>query len=255
MRKINISIIVLILFHNIFIQGQNNDLFEKEDLTPKKNAFIQRSAFFIKKYAPLLAACPTLIYFHQGIVASIQEKPYLTSICLYFIINYLCDTVLEYQEQDKLLELIKLLKEIFHYIVISIGVKNYIQHKNLFSEAVNEQDFLNSITQNTHYSFDEIAGIAMKSYQKLKHSLESKNQFIKIESEDFVLLYNIESITIDSMLYISDHDPILHNLLSLFKEDPKLYSNQLMEYVKIKITQKFQTFEQKTSSITVPIQT
>ncbi len=174
------------------------------------------------------------------------HRPYISSLCFYLFLNYLCDAVLNYQQQQALLTIIALLKKTTLYLVISHGIKNHIQQKKLSTEPyyVDDQAFLNSITANLPYSFNEVTLITLKSYQELKSSLQALNVTLTIESEEFVFLCHASSINIHSLLYLVQNDPVLYAAIYRFQKDPQTQLKSLLEYLSLEITKTFIDLEQ-----------
>jgi len=172
------------------------------------------------------------------------DSPYLSSFCFYLLLNYVCDSILNYQEQQSLLEIIALLKKTTLYLVICHGIKNYLQQKKLSNEtSITEQEFLDNITENLPYSFQEITLIALKSYQELKSSLQTLNITLNIESEEFVFLCHASSVNIHSLLYLVQNDPVLYHAIYKFEKHPQTHLIPLIRHIKTEITKTFINLE------------
>jgi len=246
MKKINVISIFLLscLVINIHTKSEISHI-DESSITKSKNLFLQQSVLYIKKHAPLIALTPMIIYYHRDIIQCMKHQPCISSIFFYLLLNCLCDSISDYQQQQSLLEIIALLKKTTLYLVISHGIKNHIHQKKLLPEiTLNDQVFLNTITENLPYSFDEITFITLKSYQELKSSLKSLNIALNIESEEFVFLCHSSSINIQSLLYLVQSDPILCQSINKFDENPQTHLSPLLEYLKLEITHTFITLEQ-----------
>lgn len=242
MNRINIALILLIACtHFNYCYTQQN--LSENHCSNSYSLMVQKSAFYIKKHAMFIALLPLIISNHSEIVQYIINQPYMSSLGFYCLLHYVCDSLLQYQEQKALIDLITLIKEISLYLVISYGIKNHMHQKNIYLESLfDDQIFLNNITNNLEYSFQEITTITLTSYQELKSMLQSLNSYIEIESEEFVFLCNASSIKIDNLLYLTQKDSVLYQKIYAFEKDPK-NNAQLLEYLKSKITTAFMKLE------------
>ncbi|MGZ6250495.1 MAG: hypothetical protein ACXWL2_00545 [Candidatus Chromulinivorax sp.] len=239
MKKINYLFFILLSYNTIFCQ----QLPEKNSLTSLKE-YTQQLPLFIKKNAFIITALPLIIYNHHSIKNFLFDHPYMSSISFYFFLNYLCDSILNYQQQEKLFEIITMLKKTTLYLVTCHGIKNYLIEEKLL-EKKNSKNFLDSITQHLHYSFDEITLIALKAYQELKISLQDLNMNLNIESEEFVFLCHAQTITIQSLLYLAQHDFVLYKAIYYFEREPESHLQHLVEYLQTQITKTFLDLEKK----------
>lgn len=240
MRKINIKLIILLSCLYIHSYAKENDSLAHNNSTSSSSLFVQQSIFHIKKHALLIACTPAIIYYYKDVLNFITKRPYIASLGFYLFLNYLCDSILNYQQQQSLLEIIALLKKITLYLVISHGIKNHIYQKKLSIDPhFDDQVFLNNITINLPYSFDEVTLIALKAYQELKSSLQSLNITLNVESEEFVFLCHASSINIHSILYLVQNDPILYQAIYRYEKDPQGHLMPLLEHLKEKITSTF----------------
>ena len=245
MKKITIVLISLSLFCNIHLYSQENQSNSYFDSTNFKDISIQESTNFIKQNALLIAAVPTLIYFNQSVLQTISEHPYISSICFYVLINYICDAILDYKEQESLIHLILLLKKITLYIAMSHGIKNYMNQKKQPAELLlKEQSFFNDITKKWPYSFDKMTIIILESYKELKKHLYRLNKSIHVESEEFVFLQHASSITIDDLSYLTQDNESLHAMICRFEKSPELEIEELLEHLTFQITLNFLALEQ-----------
>lgn len=245
MKKITIVLISLSLLCNIYLYSQENQSSSYFDSTNFTDLSIEESVKFIKQNALLIATAPMLMYFNQSVLQTLSEHPYISSICFYVLINYICDAILDYQEQESLIYLILLLKKITLYLAVSHGIKNYMDHKKQAADLLlKEQLTFNSITKKWPYSFDKMTIIILESYKELKKNMYQLNKSMHIESEEFVFLHHAASITIDDLLYLSQDHEKLHTMISLFKENPELEIEQLLEYLTFQITLNFLALEQ-----------
>ena len=242
MKKVNIISIFILSCLAINFHAQNQNFHTNES---NQKTLIQQSVMFIKKHVSLIALTPMVLYYHRDIIELIKRQPLINSICFYIFLNYLCDSISDYQQQQSLLKIISLLKKTALYLVISHGIKNHIHQKKLLPETTfDNQNFFNTITENLPYSFDEITLITIKSYQELKSSLQSLNIALTIESEEFVFLCHASSVNIHSLLYLVQNDPILYQSIHQFEENPQTHLTPLLEYLKLEIAQTFINLEQ-----------
>ena len=110
MRKIDIILIILCLFtstNSFTKEDQSNHSF---DSTTFRNLTVEESTIFIKQHALFIVGIPLFVFFHDEIIKSMSEHPYVSSICCYALINYICDAILDHQHQQSLLNLIALIK-------------------------------------------------------------------------------------------------------------------------------------------------
>jgi len=245
MKKIIIVLISLSLLCNIHICSQENQSDTYFDSTNFKHLSIEESTRFIKQNALLIAAVPTLMYFNQSVLQTLSEHPYISSICFYILINYICDAILDYQEQESLINLIILLKQITLHLAVSHGIKNYMDQKKQPTELLlKEQSTFNSITKKWPYSFNKMTVIILESYKDLKKNLHQLNKSMHIESEEFVYLQHSSSITIGDLLYLTQDNNNLHAMISRFEKNPELEIEELLEHVTFQITVNFLALEQ-----------
>ncbi len=253
MKKTNIVLIFLLLFLNIDSYAEKTDTSTPNNSTSSINLLVQESISFIKKNAWIVALTPIAVYHHKDITDFITDHPYSSSFIFYIGLHYICDSIANYQEQQTLLEIIFSLKKTALYLIICHGLKNYIHNKNLsFHPFLNEHDFLNSITANLAYDFDELSVITLKSYQELKLFLQSLNMELTIESEEFVFLCHASSITLQSSLYLVQNDDNLYQKIYQFEKNPEVNCKPLMEYLTSEITQTFCKLEQQLLASNIP---
>lgn len=240
MNKTNITLIVLIIFaslHDCYAQHKDSS---QESFINSCSLLVEKAAFYIKKHAAIIALAPLVIAYHKDIFRCMMNRPCISSLGLYCLLHYSCDSILHYQQQKALLELIAVLKEITLCLVISHGIKNHMHQKNICIEPFfDDQFFLNNITNNLEYSFQEVTTITLTSYQELKSTLQSFNHYLDIESEEFVFLCYASFIDIDNLLYLTHNDLFLHQAVYAFEKDPKNNTAQLLEFIKSKITTAF----------------
>ena len=244
MRKIDIIFIILCLFTSTNSYTKKDQSNHSFDFTTFQDLSVEESTLFIKQNALLIVTIPVLIFFHHEISKTMSEHPYISSICCYALINYICDAILDHQHQQSILHLIALIKKIALHLVISHGIKNYIhQKKQLLEPDIDEQNFFNTITANLPYSFNEITLITLKSYRELKTTLQQLNVSINVESEEFVFLCHASSINIHSLLYLTQNDPELHQMIYLFDKNPESEFKGLLQYLSSEITTDFLELE------------
>lgn len=244
MRKINIILIILLSCLNIDSYAQNKEPHLHNNSTSSNDLLVQQSIAFIKKHALLIALIPTTIFYHKNIISFMSDQPYISSLAFYLMLNYVCDSISSYQQQQSLLDVVALLKKTTLYLAISHGIKNHIHQKKLSTELfVDDPDFLNNITKNLPYSFDEIMLIALKSYQELKTSLQSLNIALTIESEEFVFLCHASSINIQSLLYLTQNDLTLYKEICDFETNPQNQLQPLLDHITLEITRTFTELE------------
>lgn len=249
MKKINITLIILLSCSNINSYAQNSPHHIDNNSTSYDGLFVQQSALYIKKHALLIAITHIMIYYHKNIATFISNRPYVSSAALYLFLNYLCDSISSYQQQKSLLDIINLLKKTTLYLVISHGIKNHIHQKKVsIYRDIDEKIFLNNITADLPYSFDEVTLFALKSYQELKAVFQSLNITLNIESEEFVFLCHSSSINIQSLLYLVQNDPILYKAIYRFEKNPETHLDQLLERLKSEITKNFIDLEKHLSA-------
>ncbi len=245
MRKINIILIILLSCLTINSYSQETEPHEYNNSTNSRSLFIQQSTLYIKKHTLLIALTPVIIYYYKDLAIFIGDHPYISSAGFYLLLNYFCDSVLNYQQQQSLFEIIVLLKKVTLYLVISHGIKNHMHQKKLSIDPyLDNQAFLNNFTENLPYSFDEVTLIALKAYQELKASLQSLNISMNIESEEFVFLCHASSINIRSLLYLVQNDPILYKAIYRFEKNPETHLAPLVEHLKLQITKTFIELEE-----------
>lgn len=252
MKKINIILIILLSCLNIDSYAQSKEPHLTNNSTSSNNLLVQQSITFIKKHALLIALIPTTIYYHTNIINFISDQPYISSFGFYLMIHYICDSISNYQQQQSLLDVIALLKKITLYLIISHGIKNHLHQKKLSSELfVDDHSFLDSITKDLPYSFEEVTLIALKSYQELKTSLQSLNIALTIESEEFVFLCHASSINVQSLLYLVQNNPELYKKIYNFETNPQDQLQPLLEHVTSEITHTFTELEHRLLALNV----
>ena len=245
MKKTNIILIILLSCFSVDSYAENKDPRVPYNSTSSINLLVQESASFIKKHAWIIALTPIAIYHHKDITRFITYRPYISSFALYLGLNYLCDSITDYEKQESLIKIIRLLKKTTLYLVICHGIKNYMHNKNLLIEPfVDEESFFNTITANLPYSFGEITLIILKSYQEIKLSLQSLNIKLTIESEEFVFLCYASSITMQTLFYLTQNNDELYQKISEFEKKPEIHCLSLVAYLTTEITQTFFELEQ-----------
>ena len=248
MNKISsILSMLLICFHIIcYNNSEISSVYNKS--ISSTGLFVQESAIFIKKHALFLVAIPTSIYYNQNVISYIKNHPYITAACCYILINYICDFILNYEQQQSLLNIIELVKKTTLYLVISHGIQNHINQKKLnFGLEINDQNILNNIAENLPYSFHETTQIALKAYKEIKSCLQNLNIMFHVESEEFVFLSHAKSINIDNLLYLVQNDAILYKAIYNFEKSPQIHLIPILELLKIELTKTFIDLEKQLS--------
>ena len=131
MKKINIILIAMLSCLSIDFYAQKKDPDTSHNFTSFSNLLVQQSTLSIKKHSWIIALAPLIMYNHRDIKEFVIDWPYVSSLGFYLLLNYACDSILQYQQQQSLLNMIALLKKITLYLVISHGIKNYMYHKIL----------------------------------------------------------------------------------------------------------------------------
>jgi hypothetical protein len=245
MKKTNIILIILLSCFSIDFYAENKDPHESYNSTSSINLLVQESVSFIKKHAWIITLTPIAIYHHKDITQFITHRPYISSFGLYLGLNYLCDAITDYEKQESLIKIIRLLKKTTLYLVMCHGIKNYMRNKNLSIEPfLDEESFFNSVTANLPYSFGEVTLIILKSYQELKLSLQALNIRLTIESEEFVFLCYASSISMQTLFYLTQNNHELYQKISEFEKKPEIHCQSLVAYLTTEITQTFFELEQ-----------
>ncbi len=240
MKKTNIILVILLscFSGNSYAEDKGPDVLN--NFTNSIHVAVQESVDFIKKHAWIIALTPITIYHHKDITDFIIYRPYISSFAFYLSLNYVCDSIVNYQKQQSLLRIIALIKKITLYLVMCHGVKNYIQDKKLSTEYfLDEESFFNTVTVNLPYSFNEITFIILKSYQELKLSVQYVNMKLIIESEEFVFLCHASSITMQTLFYLTQNDADLYKMMYQFEENPENNYKKFVEFLTVEITQTF----------------
>lgn len=244
MKKTNILFVMMLVMGWLPLCSKEHFIINSHYISDYKKFSMQSIAQAVKKNAFFITAAAIALYYHKDSIDFIKNRPYLSSLFLYGAINYICDAIIQYHEQESLLEVIALVKEISLYLVIGYGIKNYIHQKNIpIKDFINEDNFLHDITQHVSYSFDDIAIISIKAYRELKSTLRTLNVNIPIESEEFVFLCNSSTININSLLYLTQNNPALYQMISRFKKNPDLYCPTLVNHLTSHLTKAFITLE------------
>lgn len=236
MKTLSIMFVLLlsVFTTDCFISYKN---ISEQKITHQFQSIIQS----IKQQALPIAIIPILLYHHQDIINFITYRPYTSSLCFYVLLNYLCDALLRYQEQEELCSLIATLKKICFYLVIAHGIKNFLHQKNFPHNAKIslEDQFLDTITQDIPYSFEQATFISLKLYQEMKNYLLSLNISLSVESEEFVFLCHASSIDIQTMLYLAQQDSIFYEAIYKFQEEPQTQIIPLTKQIQSNISQTF----------------
>lgn len=241
MKKINIILIILLSFCKIQSSTEHHICENKNTFV---NKVIQESIKSIKKHALYIALLPILFYYNKNIKDFIMHRPYISSIWFYILLNYTCDTILDYQEQEIICHLIAILKKISLYLIMMHGIKNYMNHNNVTNDLdFTDPIFFNEIFKNYPYSFNQTTSISLKLYQELKIYLQSLNESITIESEEFVFLYHASLIDLPIMLYLADLDQNLYSFINAFEQDPQNNTAPFMQYLKYQLNENFENFK------------
>lgn len=235
--KQTINILLITSLWCITIYFYPNDIHQDQSHTKIK---IEQSLYSLKKHAVYIAAIPILLYSHKDIINFITYRPYLSSFCFYFLINYYCDSLLSFQKQEDILALIYELKKIGLYLVIIYGIKNYIyQPYKKFNINYPESFFLENVLEDLPYSLDETTSNCLKFYYELKNYFYSLNNSLVIESEEFIFLSNPTTINLQTALYITQNHSDLHQKLQDFEKNSEIHINTLLNHIKLEVAQSF----------------
>ncbi len=248
MKKINILLTILLSCPSIdFYAHDTNEPTPTHNFTSSNNLLVQQSALCIKKHAWLIALIPAIAFYHEDIMDFVSHRPCISSLTLYMLLHYVCDSILSYRQQQSILNIINLIKKMALYLVVTHGIKNHINQNMVLIEQrfIDDQAFFNNITSDLPYSFHEITAITLQSYRELKSSLQSLNTALTIESEEFVFLCHASSsITIQNLLYLAQSDPDLEKKIYQFQKNPHVELAPVLEYLKREITKNFIELEQ-----------
>ncbi len=241
-------LIVMILSSSSFIISIDQDnitLSHDFNFNSSYNLLVEQSAVFIKNNAAIISAIPLTIYYHQDLLRTIQNHPYVSSYCLYMLLHYLCDCIIEYQQEQSLIKLTTCLKKTAVSLLVCHGLKNYIEQKNTSQEWDKQSiDIYKYVTKNTSFSFEQIEIILMKTYKELKQYFASLSYSIKIESEEFAFLCCRSSINLQTLYYITQNDLPLHQALYEFEHNQTYDLTILLNLLQHNITDNFMLIEQ-----------
>ncbi len=248
MKTTSIILIILLSCLSLDAYAHDNDKsVTSHNFNSSNNLLVQQSALCIKKHAWIIALIPIIAYYHADIINFIARRPCISSLALYILVQYTCDSIVNYRQQKSILDMINLLKKIALYLVVTHGIKNHICQNMVLVEQrfIDDQAFFNSIIIDLPYSFDEITLITLQSYQELKSSLHSLNSALIIESEEFVFLCHASSsITIQNLLYLTQNDPVLYEKIYQFQKNPHMELVPLLKFLKNEVTKNFRNLEQ-----------
>lgn len=209
------------------------------------NLLVEQSAAFIKNNAGMIAAIPFSLYYHQDVLRTIQNHPYVSSYWLYLLLHYLCDCMIEYQQEQSFIHLTTCLKKTAVSLLVCHGLKNYIEQKNRSQEWDKQSiDIYKYVTKNTSFSFEQIEIILMKTYKELKQYFASLPYGIKIESEEFAFLCYGSSMNIQTLYYITQNDLPLHQALYEFEHNQAYDLITLLNILQNNITNNLMLIEQ-----------
>lgn len=244
MKKTNHILIFFLSYLSFNLYTQDHDDFSYHNSINSSSRFIQEFTQYVQKHTLSLALISTGIYLHQNIIETMKKHPYISSICLYFILHYCCDSIVSYQQQEELLNTMLLIKKLTLYLVISHGIKNYLMQQMSEEQVFDANIFFNNITEQLPYSFNEITLIALKAYPELKSSLQQLNSSIYIASEEFIFLCHPSSITMQSILYLVQNNPVLYQSIYHFEQNPQTHLTSLEALIKSEITEIFFNLEE-----------
>jgi|GEM_PF-1287044 len=250
MKKIIVIFTSLYLFYSIDIFSQENKPKNQFNGINLDQISIAESVTFVKKNALFITTIPMVFYFNQNLFKQISEHPYISSIYFYILINYICDSISEYQQQESLINLVVLLKRIALYLAISHGIKNSLTQQRESAESISKKEYIfNVITKKWPYSCNKMTAIVLESYHNIKKNLYKLNHSVTVESEEFVFLHHAPSITIDDLLYLTEHDERLHSMILSFEKNSELEFEPLLEHLTLEIMFNFLALEQNIINI------
>ncbi len=233
MKKIMYLYIILFLSSINSLYTNNKNINTHDNSNSSYSLLVEESAIITKKYAAFIAFLPFVIYYHNNIINFSSDHPFIAGFGLYFLINYICDCILEYQEQKPLFDCIPLIKKLALDLVICHGIHNYIHQKKIaIAYTNNDQIFFNNLTEDMHYSFDQVEFMTLHMYKQLKKRLHSFQHTIHIESQECLFLYHTSCIDMQTMLYVTEDDPELHTMIYDFEQNPIGQLIPLLKFIK-----------------------
>ena len=246
MKKLIFICTILISCCTNSFYANNKNIDTHDNFTSSYSLLVEQSTKIIKKNAGLIACMPFLIYYHKNIFDLFSDHPIISGCCLYFLIHYICDCILQYKEQKPLFDCIPLVKKMALDLVICHGVRNYAYQKKLaITFATDDQTFFNSLTEDMHYTFYQIEYITLTIYTKLKERLNELQQSIPIESEEFVFLSHPSFIDIQTILYLTKNHPDLHTMISNFEKNPADELEPLIDFLKDQLHRNFEDIQHR----------
>ena len=249
MKKISIILIILISCLPANSLARSKDTSAHYNFTSSYSLLVEQSAILIKKNAGIIACMPLIFYYHKNIMELLSNHPYISSCCLYLLLNYICDCMLEYQQQKPLFDCVPIIKKVALDLVICHGIRNHVHQKKLALNFItDDQAFFNILTEDMNYSFDQIELMTLTMYTKLKERLNSLQHMIHIESEEFVFLCHASSIDMQAMLYLTKNNPDLHFMICNFEKNPQTELTPLVHFLKLQLHHNFTDIQHRLST-------
>jgi hypothetical protein len=171
-----------------------------------------------------------------------QNHPYISTILLYSLLYFSCDTLLEYQEEESLLSIIIMLKKIATDLIVLQAIdKHFIRKTKNF--PLSEKMMLKINRSEFACNEEELALMTFKLYQEIKAMIHQCNPYIIIESEEFIFLSQPSIITMDTALYITQRHHTLHEIVFDFYTNPEEYFFELIQFLQHDIRSVFTDIE------------
>lgn len=214
-----------------------------EKSTQNKVALVKN---IISKQILPIAGISTLIIFRNTIFTDIKKHPYISAITGYFLLNYLCDFLLNISEQQNLINLHSTINEAALDLICIIALNNYIKQHDLTvnHEHLNDQDFLNLFTEDLHCSFNEAIQTVLKAHKDLQVSIEKLHFNISTNSEACAYLCYAHNISFDQILPLLEKDKKLKKAISTFLYSPHPYIPLLIAMLNRRLTSKIKDLQQ-----------
>ncbi len=204
----------------------------------EKNKFIR----YIKKYALPLSCLPVCLWCYDDIKTAALQHPYLSTILFYVTINFITDLLLEYEEEDSLLTLIIILKNIAKDLIVLQAAEKYFSRRTQKTNVL--KHIALKIKKNEFLCNEqELARISFKLYQEIKAIIHQKNPSLIIESEEFIFLSQPSTITMDTALYITQNNYTLHQIVFNFYMNPTDHFVNLVDFLQEEIRSLFLSIE------------
>lgn len=173
-----------------------------------------------------------------------KNHPFASAALLYLLSNMAIDGYSKYQKIHYTLQVLCFAQKIHYYVLCLSAVNNkMIQFAQQTNSIFQQQQFLHTIKKYAKHDMDdlqEFTQILIRNSLLFVHDL-CLNPYIDTINQQ-LHDFSVQTISIDQLLSISEHDQAFYAELETFNHDPENHVEKIIAIIGTKIDQNLQQF-------------